>query len=302
MEAAVRAGRRDLAERALERLQDRATATGTPLALGLLARSRALLAAPDEARQDYEDALPLLGRTRAAPQLAAPTSSTVNGCAASAAGGRHAFSCVPRSRCSRHGLVLGFAERARVELEATGEHVRKREPGPGGVDPPGGADRRPGRPRRSQPGIAASCVSPTPWNTTCARCSEARVNSRTQLAHRVTNQSFGALTRSPPRRASTPRQTPLTPARPIGAENAPGRGPRSCVQDIHPDWWDYGFRGFDLSGRGLSVVGSPPSRAAAEVDAVDVMGWAKATCVGAASRSEAVVNQADARAGSPGFY
>ena len=70
VEAAVRAGRRDLAERALGRLADRATATGTPLALGLLARSRALLAAPAGARQEYEDALQLLARTRTAPQLA----------------------------------------------------------------------------------------------------------------------------------------------------------------------------------------------------------------------------------------
>ena len=57
VEAAVRAGRRDLAERALQRLADRATATGTPLALGLLARSQALLADPAEARQGYEEAL-----------------------------------------------------------------------------------------------------------------------------------------------------------------------------------------------------------------------------------------------------
>jgi hypothetical protein len=36
VEAAVRAGRHDLAQRALQRLEDRAPATGTPLALGLL--------------------------------------------------------------------------------------------------------------------------------------------------------------------------------------------------------------------------------------------------------------------------
>ena len=70
VEAAVRAGRHDLAQRALQRLEDRAPATGTPLALGLLARSRALLVGPAEARQEYEDALHLLGRTRTAPQLA----------------------------------------------------------------------------------------------------------------------------------------------------------------------------------------------------------------------------------------
>jgi DNA-binding CsgD family transcriptional regulator len=129
VEAAVRAGRRDLAERALQRLADRAAATGTPLALGLLARSRALLAAPAEARQGYEDALDLLGRTRAAPQLA--RAHLVYG---------EWLRRQRRRREARDQLraalemfdAMGlrcFAARAHAELGATGEHAQKHEVG-----------------------------------------------------------------------------------------------------------------------------------------------------------------------------
>src|SRR6185436_18488148 len=69
VEAGVRGGRRDLAERALQRLADRATATGTPLALGLLARSQALLD-DDDAQHRYEEAITQLGRARTPLQLA----------------------------------------------------------------------------------------------------------------------------------------------------------------------------------------------------------------------------------------
>ena len=55
VEAAARAGKRELAELALQRLEDRATASGTPLALGLLARSRARWPTPGEARKAYEE-------------------------------------------------------------------------------------------------------------------------------------------------------------------------------------------------------------------------------------------------------
>jgi DNA-binding CsgD family transcriptional regulator len=129
VEAAVRAGRRDLAERALQRLADRATATGTPLALGLLARSRALLAEPAEARREYEDALRLLGRTRAAPQVA--RAHLLYG------------EWLRRQRRRReardqlraaHDMLdaMGldaFAERAGAELRITGERARKRDAG-----------------------------------------------------------------------------------------------------------------------------------------------------------------------------
>lgn len=129
VEAAVRAGRRDLAERALHRLEDRATATGTPLALGLLARSRALLATPAEARQEYEDALPLLGRTRAVPQLARAHLLYGEWLRRQRRRGE-ARDQLRTAHDMFDGMGFhGFAERARVELRATGECARKRELG-----------------------------------------------------------------------------------------------------------------------------------------------------------------------------
>jgi DNA-binding CsgD family transcriptional regulator len=130
VEAGVRAGRRDLAERALRRLGDRATATGTPLALGLLARSQALLAAaPAEAQQHYEEGLALFGRTGAAPQLAR-THLLYGEWLRRQRRRREARDQLRAALDSFEAMALVcFAERARVELRATGEHVRKREVG-----------------------------------------------------------------------------------------------------------------------------------------------------------------------------
>jgi DNA-binding CsgD family transcriptional regulator len=129
VEAAARGGRRGLAQSALQRLADRAGSTATPLALGLLARSEALLANPDEAEPKYEAALPLLGRTLAAPQLA--RAHLLYG---------EWLRRQRRRRESRdqlrqaldmfEGMGLdAFAERTRVELRATGERVLRRRVG-----------------------------------------------------------------------------------------------------------------------------------------------------------------------------
>lgn len=130
IEAAVRAGRRPLAETALERLADRATASGTSLALGLLARSEALLAEADEAGPKYEEALLLLGLTRAVPQLA--RAELLQG---------EWLRRLRRRREARDRLrealdvfdavgFAAFAERTRIELRATGERVSGRESEP----------------------------------------------------------------------------------------------------------------------------------------------------------------------------
>ena len=126
VEAAARCGETELAEAALGRLAERALASGTPLALGLLARSRALLAGDADAQQLYEEAIEHLGQCRSVPQLA--RAHLVYG---------EWLRRQRRRRDAREQLrtahemfvsmgAEAFAERARVELLATGERARQR--------------------------------------------------------------------------------------------------------------------------------------------------------------------------------
>jgi DNA-binding CsgD family transcriptional regulator len=70
VEAAVRCGELELAERALERLAEMAGASGTEWALGTVARSRALISDGEVAEGLYRDAIDRLGRTRVRVELA----------------------------------------------------------------------------------------------------------------------------------------------------------------------------------------------------------------------------------------
>ena len=70
VEAAVRSGQHDFAADALRRLAERTTPSGTDWALGIEARSRALLSDGDTAERLYLESFESLGNTRIRAELA----------------------------------------------------------------------------------------------------------------------------------------------------------------------------------------------------------------------------------------
>jgi DNA-binding CsgD family transcriptional regulator len=126
IEAATRTGRTELAADALRRLTAKTSATKTAWALGIAARSRALLSDGEVAEAQFEEALEQLGRSGVRAELAR----------AHLLHGEH-LRRTNRRVDARRALntayemfdamgMEGFAERARHELLATGEKVRKR--------------------------------------------------------------------------------------------------------------------------------------------------------------------------------
>ncbi|HTI75128.1 MAG TPA: AAA family ATPase [Mycobacterium sp.] len=126
IEAAVRSGKSETAAVTLRWLVEMTGASGTDWALGVEARSRALLAEGDEAERLYQDAITRFGRSRVRTEL----------------GRAHLIygEWLRRERRridARHHLraahdllesigMAAFADRARRELVATGETARKR--------------------------------------------------------------------------------------------------------------------------------------------------------------------------------
>jgi DNA-binding CsgD family transcriptional regulator len=126
VEASVRCGDHGTAKEALRRLEDRAPLAGTPWALGLLARSRALMADDDQAEAFYAQSVALLGRTRVRTDLA--RTHLLYG---EWLRRRRRRADARAELRTAHEMFAGmgaaaFAERARVELLATGERARKR--------------------------------------------------------------------------------------------------------------------------------------------------------------------------------
>jgi len=126
IEAGTRCGDRQAATAALEAFAPRALASGTDLALGLLASGRALLAGDEHAEAEYTLAIEHLQRCRLVPELARAHLLYGEWLR------RHR-----RRRDARDQLrtawqmfdrlgMEAFADRARAELRATGENARKR--------------------------------------------------------------------------------------------------------------------------------------------------------------------------------
>ena len=126
IEAAVRVGNLDLAAATDRRLAERTNASGTDWALGIAARSHALLVDDRHADSVYVEAIERLGRTRIVVDLA--RAHLLYG---------EWLRRQRRRLDARNELGIAyemftgfgmeaFAGRARVELEATGEHARKR--------------------------------------------------------------------------------------------------------------------------------------------------------------------------------
>ena len=63
VEAALRSGDREAARSALDRMEVRAAASGTPWAAGLLARSRSLMSTPEEAEALFDQSVALLSES-----------------------------------------------------------------------------------------------------------------------------------------------------------------------------------------------------------------------------------------------
>jgi hypothetical protein len=126
IEAAVRVGALELAAETDRHLTDRSSASGTDWALGIAARSHALLEDDVHAEESYLEAIERLARTRVAVDLARAHLLYGEWL-------RRQRRRVDARRELRiaHEMFTGFgmevfAERARFELQASGETARKR--------------------------------------------------------------------------------------------------------------------------------------------------------------------------------
>ena len=127
VEAAVRSGQIEKAQRTLADLEERALASGTPWALGLLARSRALLTDSYEAETHFQEAIRLLEETTVAVDVAHARLLYGEWLRRD----KRRIDARTQLRVAHDCFgdigAMGFAKRAERELLATGERARSRK-------------------------------------------------------------------------------------------------------------------------------------------------------------------------------
>ena len=127
VEAASRTNRRQVASDAMDRLSERARASGTDWAMGIEARSRALVQDGEPAEALHLEAIERLSRCRMAMHLARARLSYGEWLRRE----NRRVDAREQLRSAHDAFVSfgaeGFADRARRELLATGEKVRKRQ-------------------------------------------------------------------------------------------------------------------------------------------------------------------------------
>jgi len=130
VEAAARTGNVAAAQAVVMRYEQQATIAGTPLMLGLAARCQALLATDEDAEARYQESIALLDEAKAVGHAA--RSRLVYGEWLRRARRRVDARQQLRLALSSFEVIGadGFAERARAELLATGEHVSKGKAAP----------------------------------------------------------------------------------------------------------------------------------------------------------------------------
>ena len=185
IEAAVRAGTPEVGADTHRRLEV-TPASGTDWALGVASRSEALLAEGPRAEDLYVEAIDRLGRTRIAVDLARAHLLYGEWLRRERRRWTLVRSCAAHDLFSDFGMQA-FAERARVELEATGEHA----PGDRGhlrpAHPAGGADLSPRGEGHTNREIAAQLfISASTVEYHLRKVfRKLGVKSRTQLANRL---------------------------------------------------------------------------------------------------------------------
>jgi DNA-binding CsgD family transcriptional regulator len=188
IEAGARCGEAELAADALGRLSETTGASGTDWALGIEARSRALLTDGEVAERLYRQAIEALERTRLGVDIARARLLYGEWLRRE----RRRLDAREQLRSAQQlfgGFGMeAFAERARVELQATGERARKRTPDTRDDLTPQEAQiaRLVAQGARNQEIAAQLFISPSTVDYHLRKAfRKLGVKSRTQLAHHV---------------------------------------------------------------------------------------------------------------------